>query len=263
MNMQERLAAARDVRLTWCCAMRLINVFSGAIEETDIVIAGENVVGFGGGYPAREVHDLDGAFVAPGLVDAHVHIESSLCTVPQFARAVVPRGTTTVVTDPHEIANVLGLDGIRYMLETAKYGPLTVYVNVPSCVPATHMETTGAHLEAEDIADLRHNPWVLGLAGGDELSRRHQRRRRRAGKTGCVSWPAGGWTRPGVTAANSTPMPAPASARIMSVPRWMKRWRSCAGHGHFHPRGHQCPQPADAAAAHYPCHQPAHLLLHG
>jgi len=166
MNMQERLAAARgaapaDLVLRHA---RLVNVFSGAIEETDIVIAGDNVVGFGDGYPTREVHDLDGAFVAPGLLDAHVHIESSLCTVPQFARAVTPRGTTTVVTDPHEIANVLGLDGIRYMLETAKYGPLTVYVNVPSCVPATHMETTGAHLEAEDIADLRHNPWVLGLA---------------------------------------------------------------------------------------------------
>lgn len=166
MNMQERLAMARgaapaDLVLRHA---RLVNVFSDAIEETDIVIAGDNVVGFGDGYQAREVHDLDGAFVAPGLLDAHVHIESSLCTVPEFTRAVVPRGTTTVVTDPHEIANVLGLDGIRYMLETAKYGPLTVYVNVPSCVPATHMETTGAHLEAEDIADLRHNPWVLGLA---------------------------------------------------------------------------------------------------
>ena len=166
MNMQERLAAARgDVEADLVLrGGRLINVFSGEIEETDIVIAGEQVVGFGSGYPAREVHDLDGAFVAPGLIDAHVHIESSLCTAPQFARAVVPHGTTTVVTDPHEIANVLGLEGIRYMLETAKYGPLTVYVNVPSCVPATAMETTGARLEAEDIADLRHNPWVLGLA---------------------------------------------------------------------------------------------------
>lgn len=94
MNMQERLAAARgDVEADLVLrGGRLINVFSGAIEETDIVIAGENIVGFGSGYPAREVHDLDGAFVAPGLIDAHVHIESSLCTVPQFARAVVPHG---------------------------------------------------------------------------------------------------------------------------------------------------------------------------
>jgi len=197
MNMQERLAMARgaapaDLVLRHA---RLVNVFSGAIEETDIVIAGDNVVGFGDGYQAREVHDLDGAFVAPGLLDAHVHIESSLCTVPEFTRAVVPRGTTTVVTDPHEIANVLGLDGIRYMLETAKYGPLTVYVNVPSCVPATHMETTGAHLEAEDIADLRHNPWVLGLAevmnypgviNGDEGV---------LAKLAAFHRPAGGWAR--------------------------------------------------------------------
>lgn len=166
MNKQERLAVARGAAVADLVLRRarLVNVFSGAIEETDLVIAGEQVVGFGEGYEARAVHDLDGAFVAPGLLDAHVHIESSLCTAPQFARAVVPHGTTTVITDPHEMANVLGLDGIRFMLETAKYGPLTIYVNVPSCVPATAMETTGARLEAEDIADLRHNPWVLGLA---------------------------------------------------------------------------------------------------
>lgn len=156
---------------------RLVNVFSGAIEETDLAIAGGLIVGFGVGRAALETHDLEGAFVAPGLIDAHVHVESSLCTVPEFAHAVAPRGVTTVVTDPHEIANVLGVEGIRYMLETAKYGPLTVYVNLPSCVPATHMETNGARLEAEDLADLRHNPWVIGLAevmnypgviGGDE-----------------------------------------------------------------------------------------------
>lgn len=143
---------------------RLVNVFSGQIEDTDIVLAGGRVAALGPGYPGHTTVDLHGQYVAPGLIDAHVHIESSLCTVPEFTRAVLPRGTTTVVTDPHEVANVLGLEGIGYMLEMAKYGPLTVYVNVPSCVPATHMATAGARLEAEQLVDLRHNPWVIGLA---------------------------------------------------------------------------------------------------
>ncbi len=143
---------------------RLVNVFAGIIEETDIVIAGGRVAALGPGYQGQAVHDLRGQYVAPGLIDAHVHIESSLCTIPEFTRAVLPRGTTTVITDPHEVANVLGLEGIGYMLETAKHGPLTIYVNVPSCVPATHMATAGARLEAEQLVDLRHNPWVIGLA---------------------------------------------------------------------------------------------------
>ncbi len=81
--------------------------------------------------------DLDGAYVAPGFIDAHVHIESALVPPSEFARAVVPRGTTTVITDPHEIANVLGLEGIRFMFESAKFGPLNMFVMASSCVPAT------------------------------------------------------------------------------------------------------------------------------
>jgi adenine deaminase len=142
---------------------RLVNVFSGQIEATDIVLAGGRVAALGPDYAGHTTVDLQGQYVAPGLIDAHVHIESSLCTVPEFTQAVLPRGTTTVVIDPHEVANVLGLEGIGYMLEMAKYGPLTVYVNVPSCVPATHMATAGARLEAEQLVDLRHNPWVIGL----------------------------------------------------------------------------------------------------
>lgn len=143
---------------------QLVNVFSGLIERTDIVLAGGRVAALGPGYTGHAVIDLAGRYVAPGLIDAHVHIESSLCTIPEFTRAVLPHGTTTVVTDPHEVANVFGLEGIGYMLETAKYGPLSVYVNVPSCVPATHMATAGARLEAEQLATLRDNPWVIGLA---------------------------------------------------------------------------------------------------
>src|SRR5512136_1968746 len=124
---------------------KVVNVFTGDIEETNIAIVNTDIVGLGD-YQAREVVDLGGRYVCPGFIDAHVHIESAMVPPNEFARAVVPRGTTTVVADPHEIANVLGLDGIRYMLDAAKHNPLSVYVMMPSCVPATHMETAGASL---------------------------------------------------------------------------------------------------------------------
>ncbi len=143
---------------------RVINVFTGEIIETDVAIAGNHIVGLGADYEAKEEIDLGGRYVCPGLIDAHVHIESSMVTPPQFARAVVPRGTTTVVTDPHEIANVAGTDGIRYMLAASEGLPLTVYVNLPSCVPATHMGTSGANLSAADLVGLADLPRVIGLA---------------------------------------------------------------------------------------------------
>ncbi|HEY9422360.1 MAG TPA: adenine deaminase [Thermoanaerobaculia bacterium] len=143
---------------------RLVNVLSGEIHATDIAIAGEVIAGLGEGYEAREVLDLGGRFVAPGFLDAHVHIESSMVTPAEFARAVTPRGVTTVVTDPHEIGNVLGRTGIRFMLDDSQGIPLDVLVNAPSCVPATHLETSGARLEAGDLAPLRSHPRVLGLA---------------------------------------------------------------------------------------------------
>lgn len=143
---------------------RLINVFSGEIETTDLAISGNRIAGLGAGYEADQVMDLAGAYVAPGFIDAHVHVESSMSTIPQFTRAVLPRGTTTVVTDPHEIANVHGLAGIRYMLQAARQTPLSVWVNVPSCVPATSMGTAGAVLEASDLVSLKDELGVLGLA---------------------------------------------------------------------------------------------------
>ena len=143
---------------------RLVNVFSGEVQETDIAIRRSRIVGVGKGYEAEQVIDLGGKYVAPGYIDAHVHIESSMCTPREFAKAVIPHGVTSVVTDPHEIANVLGLEGIGFMLDQAKYGPLSMYVMASSCVPATHMETAGAKLEAYDIEHLKSNPWVLGLA---------------------------------------------------------------------------------------------------
>lgn len=142
---------------------KLVNVLSGEIHEADVALLGNSIVGLGA-YEAREVIDLEGDYLSPGLIDGHLHIESAMIRVPEFARAVVPHGTTTVVIDPHEIANVMGLDGIRYMLESSKYNPLSVYVMVPSCVPSTDMETAGSHLTAYDIAPLLSDEWVLGVA---------------------------------------------------------------------------------------------------
>jgi adenine deaminase len=107
---------------------------------------------------------LRGDFLCPGLIDGHVHIESSLVAIPEFSRAVLPHGTTTVVADPHEIANVLGTRGIRFMAESAKGIPLNVFIMVSSCVPATHLETSGAVLRAKDVKALLKEPWSLGLA---------------------------------------------------------------------------------------------------
>ncbi len=101
--------------------------------------------------------DLEGMFLAPGLIDAHVHIESSLLTPAEYARVVVPRGTTTVIADPHEIANVMGYDGMRYMLNVSQNIPLDVYFMVPSCVPATDFDTAGAALYASDMHQFCRN----------------------------------------------------------------------------------------------------------
>jgi len=141
---------------------KVVNIFTGDIEETHVAIAQSSVVGLGD-YQAHEVVDLGGRYVCPGFIDAHVHIESAMVPPYEYARAVVPCGTTTVVADPHEIANVLGLEGIRFMLDTAKYNPLSVYVMAPSCVPSTDMETTGAALYWYDLQALQHEPYVLGL----------------------------------------------------------------------------------------------------
>ena len=159
------LAVARgdrpaDIRLT---NGRVVNVLTEEVEETDVVLSGPRIAGVGPGYEAGETVDLAGQYLLPGFIDAHVHIESSLATPPEFARAVVPRGTTTVVSDPHEIANVHGLEGIRYMLAASEGLPLTVFVMASSCVPATRMGTAGAVLGAEELASL-DDPRVLGLA---------------------------------------------------------------------------------------------------
>src|SRR6185436_2367563 len=169
MNLLRTLAVARgdepaDLLL---CNARLINVLAGEIHPVDIALAGPviaGIAGIGKGYQGRRKIDLGGRYVCPGLLDAHVHIESSMVPPAEFSRTVVPRGVTTVVTDPHEIGNVLGLSGIRFMLGDAAGLPLDVWVNAPSCVPATDLETSGARLEAADLASLFAEPRLLGLA---------------------------------------------------------------------------------------------------
>lgn len=141
---------------------RVVNVFSGEIEETSIAITRTLIVGLGE-YDAQNVTDLRGSLVCPGFIDAHVHIESAMVPPYEFARAVVPHGTTSVVIDPHEIANVLGVDGIRYMLEASKYTPFSVFVMVPSCVPATNLESNGGVLRWSDLIEFKRDPWVIGL----------------------------------------------------------------------------------------------------
>jgi len=142
---------------------RVINVFSGEIEKKDVAIFDGIIIGFDD-YPAKKAIDVNGDFLCPGLIDGHVHIESSMAALPEFARAVLPHGTTTVVIDPHEIANVLGIEGIRFMGESGEKVPLNVFVMIPSCVPATHMETAGANLKANDLKPLFKEPWAIGLA---------------------------------------------------------------------------------------------------
>ncbi len=142
---------------------RIINVFTGEVDPAaDIAIADGLIVGVGR-YRGGEEVDLAGRPVCPGLIDGHVHLESSMVTPGEFARAVVPRGTTAVVADPHEIANVAGAAGIHYILRESEGLPLTVFIGLPSCVPATPFEDSGAVLRAEDLADLVGEPRVVAL----------------------------------------------------------------------------------------------------
>lgn len=162
---EELIAAARgevEVDLLLSGGI-LANVLSGEVYRADVAVHRGRVVGFECSS-ARDVLELDGQIIAPGFIDGHVHIESSMVSVPEYARAVVSRGTTTVVADPHEIANVWGEAGIRYILASSEDVPLNVYVMLPSCVPATDLETAGARLGAADLASLLKEDRVLGLA---------------------------------------------------------------------------------------------------
>lgn len=142
----------------------LLDVVTGAVTVTDIAIVGDRIVGTHASYRGNIEIDGSGRFAAPGFIDTHLHIESSLVTPLEFDRCVLPHGVTTVLCDPHEIANVLGAPGIKYFLDSAERAIMDIRVNLSSCVPATSFETSGAQLEIDDLLPFRSHPKVVGLA---------------------------------------------------------------------------------------------------
>jgi len=197
-KVQQKLSVARGERpaeLLFKNA-RVVNVFSGEIHETNVAVEDGRIIGFGD-YQARKVINLRGAYLAPSLIDGHFHVESSMLTAPEFARAVVPHGTGTVVIDPHEYANVLGLDGIRYVLESTKNLPVDFFIMLPSCVPATHLETAGARLTADDLKLMIGDDRVAGVAElmnfpGVFLGMKSELAKIEAGKGKCIDGHAPG-----------------------------------------------------------------------
>jgi adenine deaminase len=156
---------------------RVINVFNGEIEAGNVAIHGERIAGVGDYRQAKKVLDLGGKYIAPGLINGHIHPESSMLDIGQYARAVIPHGTTALVTDLHEIANVRGVEGIKYVLDYARRLPFDLFLMAPSCVPATPTESAGASIGAAGIRQLLKREECLGLGevmnfpgvlGGDE-----------------------------------------------------------------------------------------------
>jgi adenine deaminase len=142
---------------------RVVNTFSGEVETGNVAICGDKVAGVGDYKNAHEILDLKGKYLAPGLINGHVHLESSMLDVGQYARAVVSHGTSAIVTDLHEIANVSGLEGIKYVLDCARRLPFDLFLMAPSCVPATHLETAGAAIGPEDIKKILRYRECIGL----------------------------------------------------------------------------------------------------
>ena len=143
---------------------RVFDLITGDLIETDVAICGDTIVGVYDTYHGRREIDVSGKILVPGFIDTHLHIESSLVTPFEFDRCVTPHGVTTSICDPHEIANVCGLTGIRYFLEASALTLMDIRVQLSSCVPSTHMETTGAQLEAADLIPFMDHPRVIGLA---------------------------------------------------------------------------------------------------
>ena len=143
---------------------RVFDLITGDLVDTDVAICGDTIVGVFGDYQGAREIDVSGRILVPGFIDTHLHIESSLVTPHEFDRCVTPRGVTTAICDPHEIANVCGLTGIHYFLDSAAQTLMDIRVQLSSCVPSTHMETAGARLEAKDLVPLMDHPKVIGLA---------------------------------------------------------------------------------------------------
>jgi adenine deaminase len=159
-----RRRAAMNPRI-WCCAAaQVFDLITGEMIAGDVAICGDTIVGVGEAYDGREVVDVTGLTLVPGFIDTHLHVESSLVTPFEFDRCVTPRGITTAICDPHEIANVIGAAGVRYFQEASEHTLMDLRVQLSSCVPSTDMETSGASLDAEEIAGLMGHPSGIGLA---------------------------------------------------------------------------------------------------
>ena len=167
LALKERIKAARgeipaDLVLK---GGRVVNVFSGTLEDHDVAVHRGFVVGVGSAYHGREEVELPtGYCISPGLMDGHIHIESSMLLPSRLAAALLAHGTTAIVSDPHEIANVMGVEGIRLMLRDSESIPFDVFFMAPSCVPATHLETSGSSLDGPALQELKKEPRILGLA---------------------------------------------------------------------------------------------------
>lgn len=142
---------------------KYLNVFSNEFLSGDIAVSNGLIAGVGK-YDGKTEIDVSGKLVLPGFIDAHIHLESSMVTPAEFAKAVVAHGTTTVITDPHEITNVMGIDGVEYMIQASQNLPIDVHFMMPSCVPATEIDESGAELDCKDIDLYLDNKKVLGLA---------------------------------------------------------------------------------------------------
>jgi len=165
MNLKELISVARgeipaDLLLK---NARIVNTFIGEIEQADVAIYGDRIAGVGDYDKAKEIIDLQGRFLAPGLINGHTHIESSMLHPARYAQAVVPRGTLAVVTDLHEIANVCGFEGIKFVTDLARKLPLDMLFMAPSCVPATHLETSGARISSKEVKKILAHPNIIGL----------------------------------------------------------------------------------------------------
>lgn len=199
--MDDLIAAAAgrepaDIVLKNC---RYVDVFTGKIRSGDIALKGDRIAGVGEGYRGREEADLAGKIVIPGLIDGHMHIESTQLTPEELAKAIVPHGTTAIIADPHEIANVCGMDGVNYIVNASRALPLDVMVMLPSCVPATPFEDSGAVLSAEtvgqeigrgDLFGLGEFMNYPGVIGGAEEDVRKLKAAAAAGKSWTGTRPA-------------------------------------------------------------------------
>jgi adenine deaminase len=165
MNLKELISVARGETPADLLVKnaRIVNTFVGEIEQADVAIYADRIAGVGDYVKARETIDLRGAFLAPGLINGHTHIESSMLHPARYAEAVVPRGTLTVVTDLHEIANVCGSIGIRFVTELARRLPLDMLFMAPSCVPATQLETSGAKISSREVRRMLAHRGIVGL----------------------------------------------------------------------------------------------------